>query len=97
MSVEKMALMPVVDSFAPITQAVMYEKTAAKYIMLGIHDFRKMVDGGMIPFRTHPGRNRRIYLKSDLDEYLRSLPRGNIDTGRVPPGSERKGNQGGRS
>jgi hypothetical protein len=58
----------------PITPAVMYEAEAARYIMLGIHDFRKLVAEGVIPCRTHPGRVRKIYLKADLDAYLFGLP-----------------------
>jgi hypothetical protein len=94
MSIEKMSLLPVVDGLAPLTPAVMYEVMAAKYVMLGIRDFRKLVDEGVIPCRTHPGRTRRIYLKSDLDDYLRNLPRCNIGPGRICPGPEGKGNQG---
>ena len=97
MSTEKYALMPVVDKLAPITPAVMYEVMAAKYVMLGIHDFRKLVDEGVIIYRNRPGRTRRIYLKTDLDDYLKNLPQGNIDDGRVHPGPERKESQGGRS
>ena len=97
MSTEKFALMPVVDKLAPITPAVMYETMAAKYVMLGIHDFRKLVDEGIIIYRTHPGRSRRIYLKTDLDDYLNNLPQGNMGDGRIHPGLERKESQGGRS
>jgi hypothetical protein len=97
MSIEKMVLMPAVDKLIPLTQAVMYEVTAAKYIMLGIHDFRRLVEDGVILCRTHPGRSRKIYLKTDLDDYLKSLPRCNIGHGRVRPGPEGKGNQGDRS
>lgn len=97
MSTERYALMPVVDKLAPITPAVMYETMAAKYVMLGIHDFRKLVDAGEIIYRTHPGRSRRIYLKSDLDDYLKNLPQGNMSEGRVHPGLERKESQGDRS
>jgi hypothetical protein len=60
--------------FEPLTPAVMYESEAAKYIMLGIHDFRRFVVAGTIPSRTHPGRKRKIYLKADLDIYLLGLP-----------------------
>jgi hypothetical protein len=42
--VQKFEVLPVVnEGLAPLTQAVMYEKTAAKYIMLGIHEFRELV------------------------------------------------------
>jgi excisionase family DNA binding protein len=83
-------ILPVVnEGLAPLTQAVMYEKTAAKYVMLGIHEFRKLVDEGVIPCRFHPGRTRRIYLRSDLDRYLSNLPCGSIEAGRVCLDSER--------
>ncbi len=73
----KFEILPVVDKkLDPITQAAMYEKTAAKYVMLGIHEFRELVHKGVILFRTRHGHNRRIYLKSDLDNYLSSLPIG---------------------
>jgi hypothetical protein len=60
--------------YEPFTPGVMYESEAARYIMLGIHDFRKLVAAGVIPSRTHPGRKRKIYLKADLDAYLLALP-----------------------
>ncbi len=97
MSTEKLVLTPVIDELAPITPADMYEAMAAKYVMLGIHDFRKLVDEGKIICRNHPGRTRRIYLKTDLDDYLRNLPRGNIVGGRVHPSLKRKESQGGQS
>ena len=67
---QKLTLMPVTEDLAPLRPAVMYEAAAAKYVMLGIHEFRKLVGQGIIPFRRHPGRTRRIYLRSDLDAYL---------------------------
>jgi hypothetical protein len=97
MNVQKLVLMPVAETLAPLTPAVMYEVAAAKYVMLGIHDFRKLVDTGVIICRNHPGRMRRIYLKNDLDDYLRNLPQSNMVAGRVHPGPGGKGNQGGRS
>jgi excisionase family DNA binding protein len=87
----KLILMPVIDKLGPLTPAVMYEAVAAKYVKLGIHDFRKLVDAGVIPFRTHPGRTRRIYLTADLDEYLSRLPRGRIPTSEDSPSSEERG------
>lgn len=68
---QKFEILPVVnEGLAPLTQAVMYEKTAAKYVMLGIHEFRDLVHNGIIPYRTRQGHCRRIYLKSDLDASL---------------------------
>ena len=75
MSVEKMVFMPAVDLLVPRTQAVMCEKTAAKYVMFGIHEFRKLVDQGVISFRTRQVDNKRPFsLKHELDAYLASLP-----------------------
>ena len=34
------------------------EATAAKYVMLGIYDFRKLVAAAVIVCRVHPGRKR---------------------------------------
>jgi hypothetical protein len=87
----KLALMPVVEHLDQITPAAMYEVVAAKYLKLGIHDFRKLVDKGAIVFRTHPGRIRRIYLKSDLDEYLSRLPKGKMAASEDSPGPFKKG------
>lgn len=44
MSVEKMVFMPAVDMLVALTQAVMSEVTAAKYVMLGIHEFKEELD-----------------------------------------------------
>ena len=87
----KLVLMPVFDKLAPVTQAVMYEVPAAKYVMFGIRDFRKLVHEGVIICRNHPGRTRRIYLKADLDDYLRNLTQSNMVAGRVHPGPGGKG------
>ncbi|HEY2930885.1 MAG TPA: hypothetical protein VGK99_03995 [Acidobacteriota bacterium] len=58
-----------------IHPAVMYEKEAAKYVRLGIHQFLRLVNAEKIPCRNHEGGMRRIYLKADLDNYLQALPR----------------------
>jgi excisionase family DNA binding protein len=70
-----LALVPVLDRLIPLTPAVFYEREAALYIKLNIHAFRELVRSDEIPCYTHVGRKRRIYLKADLDEYLRRLPR----------------------
>ena len=74
---QKFEILPVVnEGLAPLSQAVMYEKMAAKYVMLGIHEFRELARNGTIPYRTRPGHRRRIYLRMDLDAYLTNLPVG---------------------
>ena len=42
--------------------------------------FRKLVTAGVIPYRKHISSVHRIFLKSDLDDYLTALPafRGNM-------------------
>jgi hypothetical protein len=71
-----LVLMPAIPDLHPLTPAVLYEVAAAKYLKIAIEDFREFVNQGLIPFRTHPGRSRRIYLKADLDIYLKNLPIG---------------------
>jgi hypothetical protein len=44
MSVEKMVFMPAVNIFVLLTQAVMHPVTAAKCVMLGIHEFKEELD-----------------------------------------------------
>lgn len=92
----RMILMPATSDIQPLTTAVLYEVAAAKYIKIAIEEFREFVNRGLIPFRTHPGRSRRIYLKADLDAYLKNLPIGqpatrrNMAVGEDPPEPERK-------
>ena len=66
-------LVNMVKKVGEIQPAAMYEHDAAKYLKLSVNDLRKFVHEGRIIARKHPGRSRRIYLKSDLDEYLQSL------------------------
>lgn len=74
---------------SPLTPAALYEVAAAKYVKIDIGYFRQLVRTGIIRARTHPGRTRWIYLKEDLDGYLRGLPtvdagRGKMRAGEVP-------------
>jgi hypothetical protein len=69
-----LVLLPAVSGLSPLTPAVLYEVAAAKYVKIDIADFRLLVKQGVIPARTHAGRTRSIYLKEDLDHYLRHLP-----------------------
>jgi hypothetical protein len=87
----KLILMPVVDGLAPLSPAAMYESVAAKYVKLAIHDFRRLVNEGIIPYRTHKGRCRRIYLKADLDGFLNTLPKGKIHPSEDSPSPTGKG------
>lgn len=85
----KLVLVRAQRNLSPLTPAVLYEVAAAKYVKIDIATFRDFVRSGVIPARTHPGRTRSIYLKEDLDGYLRNLPvkepgRGKIPAGEVP-------------
>ena len=73
----KMVLVPIHEVKA-LQPAAMYEADASRYMMLSLNSFRELVRNGTIPARAHAGRIRAIYLKEDLDEYLRSLPRKSI-------------------
>jgi excisionase family DNA binding protein len=79
------------DKVSPLAPAVVYEAAAARYVMLGIHEFRRLVAKGAIPFRQRPGRTRRIYLRADLDEYLSGLPKGTMSTIEGSPSPSEKG------
>ena len=55
--------------------AALYEREAARYVKISLRSLRELSSAGRIPAYHHPGRVRKIYLKIDLDEYLRSLQR----------------------
>jgi excisionase family DNA binding protein len=67
-------LVPVKETFS-LQPAAFRELEAAKYIGSNRTDFRRLVDQGAIPYTAHVGHRSRIYLREDLDAYLRSLPR----------------------
>ncbi len=48
------------------------EKEAARYICKGIHTFRFLVHAGKIAARRSGAQ--RLFLREDLDNYLRQLP-----------------------
>ncbi|HEY2932102.1 MAG TPA: helix-turn-helix domain-containing protein, partial [Acidobacteriota bacterium] len=81
------------DRLIPLTPAVFYEREAALYIKLNIHAFRDLVRSDEIPCFTHVGRKRRIYLKADLDEYLRRLPRVTMTPVEDSPRTSKKGDK----
>jgi len=70
-----LVLVPMVKEIGEMQPGAMFECEAAKYLKLSVNELRKFVRIGLIPARHHPERRRRIYLRSDLDHYLESLPR----------------------
>ena len=69
----ELLLVSMVEEVGRIQPAAMYERDAAKYLKLSVNDLRHFVSDGTIKARRHPGRSRRIYLRSDLDCYLQTL------------------------
>jgi len=85
----KLVLVRATKDLGPLTPAVLWEVAAAKYVKIDICDFRDLVRKGVIKARVHYGRKRWMYLKEDLDDYLRNCPvvyasRGKIHSGEVP-------------
>lgn len=56
-------------------QAAFGEGASAKYLNMSRTRFLGLVTIGIIPWTTHHGGSRRLYLKTDLDIYLASLPK----------------------
>jgi hypothetical protein len=75
MSAPELMLIKVTDQIRALAPAAMHEHAAAKYIGMNRTSFRSLVFAGMIPCTKHLNGKRRIYLRSDLDRYLESLPR----------------------
>jgi excisionase family DNA binding protein len=90
----KLALVPVHGKISEALPAAFHENAAAKYIGTNRTHFRDLVVRGNIPFVVHQYGKTRLYLKSDLDDYLLSRPKHKIVDGRKPAdGSEEKDNE----
>jgi len=66
-------LIPVHDRVCDPQPAAFHEAAAAKYIGMCRTKFREIVKEGLIPFAEHMNGQTRIYLRYDLDTYLKSL------------------------
>ena len=82
----KLVLVPAYSDLAPFGAAVLWEAAAAKYVKMDLAEFRDLVRKGHIKARVRPGRSRLLYLRQDLDDYLRSYPVAEISRGRMPAG-----------
>jgi hypothetical protein len=70
----RLALVPICDEHqAP--PAAMHEGAAARYVGMNRTAFRELLLRGIISYTVHLNGKTRIYLRSDLDAYLESLPR----------------------
>ena len=63
--------------------AAMYEADAAKYLGISRPTFRDLLFSGAISYVEHAHGKTRVFLRSDLDEYLSSLPKRKM-AGRKP-------------
>ena len=68
----KLALVSIRDDASP---AAFHERAAARYLGMNRTSFRQLVFAGVIPYTVHLNGRTRIYLRSDLDAYLGTLPR----------------------
>jgi len=69
----RLELVPIHDRIKDPQPAAFHELAAAKYTGLCRTKFRELVKAGLIPFAEHANGKTRIYLRYDLDEYLKSL------------------------
>jgi hypothetical protein len=70
----RLELVPLHDRVVDPPPAVFYEAAAAKYVRMSRTKFRKdVVFAGLISYAEHVNGKARIYLRSDLDNYLKSL------------------------
>jgi len=80
----KLALVPVHGKISEALPAAFRENAAAKYIGTNRTHFKDLVIRGDIPFIVHQYGKTRLYLKSDLDDYLLSRPKHKMIAGRKP-------------
>ena len=80
----KLALVPVHSRVSDPQPAAFHEQAAAKYIGTNRTHFKDLVLQGDIPFIVHQYGKTRLYLKSDLDDYLLSRPKHKMIAGRKP-------------
>ena len=78
------ALVPVHGKISEALPAAFRENAAAKYIGTNRTHFKDLVIHGDIPFIVHQYGKTRLYLKSDLDDYLLSRPKHKMIGGRKP-------------
>ena len=70
----RLELVLVHDRITDPQPAVFDEAAAAKYIRLSRTKFRaNLLFSGRIPYAEHIGGKKRIFYRSDLDDYLRGL------------------------
>jgi len=69
----RLQLVPVHDEVTDPQPAAFHEMAAAKYIGMHRTAFRELLLSGLIPYAEHANGKTRIYLRADLDKYLRNL------------------------
>jgi hypothetical protein len=84
-----LVLVPLVKSIEPLTTAVLYSRQARAYLKIASAKFNRLVKTGVFNQYTHIDGRRPVFLKHELDLYLRSLPRHRMKTRVSPnPGGE---------
>ena len=71
---KKLALVQISDK-RHSNPAAFHELAASRYVGMSRPTFRKLLFKGVFPYSFHMDGKTRIYLRSDLDVYLESLPR----------------------
>ncbi len=71
---KQLALIPIRDQCDSLKGAF-HEAGACEYLDINRTYFSRLVKQGIIPYTFHLIGNRRIYLRTDLDAYLESLPK----------------------
>lgn len=86
----EVAKVPKVKELHP---AVLNLGDAARYLGMARVRFSKLLEDKIIPWTTHIDGVQRIFIKSDLDEYLDSRPRsrGKLSAVENPPTSKERG------
>jgi hypothetical protein len=81
-------LVPVARQLQPIMAAVLYAKQAREYLKISSAGFNELVRKGIINRYTHHNGKKPFFLRHELDDYLRTLPRYKMDDGELSPNSE---------
>jgi len=69
----ELALVPIHKRIPDPQPAAFHELAAAKYIGMNRTRFRELVFAGIVSYAEHINGKTRIYLREDLDDYLKSL------------------------
>jgi hypothetical protein len=92
-NVTELRLVRVHRRIADPEPAVFDSVAAAKYLGTNRTDFPELVRNGHIPYIVHKCGKARLYLKSDLDDYLFSLQKHRMAGDENPLTAQRRKNE----